>query len=145
MEHHKPSMDEHQSRGGPLIGALGKLFKSLLEWLPVIPSFLRGNSEWKDDFKRLYERTSEQFREKTEETKKTVRLRMAILDIEHHLNRLYPDIGKLACDLWKRGETPLLDNEELSAKVEMVWEYRERRDALKAELQAFLDSKAKPR
>jgi len=106
---------------------------------------LRGNGEWKDDLKRLYEKTSEQFREKTEETRKTVRLRMAILDIEHHLNRLYPDIGKLACDLWKRGEVPLLNNPDLRSKVELVWEYLERRDALKSELQAVLDEKSKPR
>ena len=138
-------MDGDKSRGGPLIGAVGKLLKSLAEWIPVLPAFLRGNSEWKEDLKRLYEKTSEQFREKTEETKKTVRMRMAILDIEHHLNRLYPDIGKLACDLWKRGEVPLLGNDELRAKVELVWEYRERRDALKADLQALLDEKSRPR
>jgi hypothetical protein len=138
-------MDGDKSRGGPLLGAVGKLFKSLMEWIPVLPALLRGNGEWKEDLKRLYEKTSEQFRERTEETKKTVRLRMAVLDIEHHLNRLYPDIGKMACDLWKRGEIPLLNNAELRAKVELVWEYRERRDALKAELQALLDQKQKAR
>jgi hypothetical protein len=137
-------MDGDKSRGSPLLGAVGRLFKSLMEWIPVLPAFLR-TGEWKEDLKRLYDKTSEQFREKTEETKKAVRLRMAILDIEHHLNRLYPDIGKLACDLWKRGETPLLDNAELRAKVELVWEYRDRRDALKAELQALLDEKQKAR
>jgi hypothetical protein len=47
----------------------------------------------------------------------------------------------MACDQWKRGETPLLDNQELRAKVELVWEYRDRRDALKAELQTVLDEK----
>jgi len=134
-------MNGENPRGGPLAVAVGKLLKSLIEWIPLLPAFLRGNSEWKEDLRRLYEKTSEQFREKTEETKKTVRLRMAILDIEHHLNRLYPDIGKMACDLWKRGETPLLDNAELRGKVKLVWEYRDRRDALKAELQSVLDEK----
>lgn len=136
-------MDGDKPRGSPLAGALGKLLKALAEWIPLLPAFLRGDSEWKEDFRRLYEKTSEQFREKTEETRKTVRLRMAILDIEHHLNRLYPDIGKLACDLWKRGEVPLLNNAELSAKVQLVWEYRDRRDALKSELQSVLDEKSK--
>ena len=93
--------------------------------------------------KRFYERTSEQFIEKTEETKRTVRLRMAILDIEHHLNRLYPDIGNMACDLWKAGETPLLDNDELKAKVELVWEYLERRETLRAELKQVVNERRK--
>jgi hypothetical protein len=138
-------MDGEKSRGAPLLNALGRLLKSIVEWLPLLPTMLRGDSEWKDDLKRLYEKTSEQFREKTEETRKTVRLRMAILDIEHHLNRLYPDIGKLACDLWKRGEVPLLNNPELRSKVELVWEYLERRDSLKVELQSVLDERSKPR
>ena len=85
----------------------------------------------------------EQFIEKTEETKRTVRLRMAILDIEHHLNRLYPDIGNMACDLWKAGETPLLDNDELKAKVELVWEYLERRETLRAELKQVVNERRK--
>lgn len=136
-------MDGDKTPGGPLAGALGKLLKSLMEWIPLLPAMFRGDGEWKDDLKRLYDKTSEQFREKTEETKKTVRLRMAILDIEHHLNRLYPDIGKLACDLWKRGEIPLLDNADLRAKVKLVWEYRDRRDELKAELQTVLDERRK--
>jgi hypothetical protein len=136
-------MDGEKSRGAPLLNALGRLLKAIAEWLPLLPAMLRGDGEWKEDLRRLYEKTSEQFREKTEETRKTVRLRMAILDIEHHLNRLYPDIGKLACDLWKRGEVPLLNNPELKSKVELVWEYLERRDALKAELQSVLDERAK--
>ena len=138
-------MDGEKPRGAPLLNALGRLLKSIVEWLPLLPTMLRGDSEWKDDLKRLYEKTSEQFREKTEETRKTVRLRMAILDIEHHLNRLYPDIGKLACDLWKRGEVPLLNNPDLRSKVELVWEYLELRDSLKVELQSVLDEKSKPR
>jgi hypothetical protein len=138
-------MDGDKSRGAPLLNALGRLLKAIVEWLPVLPTMLRGDGEWKNDLKRLYDKTSEQFREKTEETRKTVRLRMAILDIEHHLNRLYPDIGKLACDLWKRGEVPLLNNPDLRSKVELVWEYLERRDSLKSDLQAVLDERTKPR
>ena len=138
-------MDGEKSRGAPLLNALGRLLKSIVEWIPVLPTILRGDSEWTEDLKRLYEKTSEQFRENTEETRKTVRLRMAILDIEHHLNRLYPDIGKLACDLWKRGEVPLLNSPELRSKVQLVWEYLERRDSLKTELQAVLDEKTRAR
>ena len=137
-------MDEEKSGSGPLTNAAGKLLRSVREGFPGL-SGLFGGGEWKSDLKRFYERTSEQFIEKTEETKRTVRLRMAILDIEHHLNRLYPDIGNMACDLWKAGETPLLDNDELKAKVELVWEYLERRETLRAELKQVVNERRKER
>ena len=61
-------------------------------------SFFRGNSgESRGRIKELFDTTSDQVREKAERTKRAVKLRMAVLEIEHHLNRLYPQIGKITC------------------------------------------------
>ena len=60
---------------------------------------------------------------------------MAILEIEHHLNRLYPQIGKLACDLAAGGTEDWPGDADLRAKIELAEEYRGRLDALRAELQ----------
>ncbi|MDH4121499.1 MAG: hypothetical protein OEV94_07335 [Deltaproteobacteria bacterium] len=81
--------------------------------------------------------------EKTEEVSRVMKLRMAILDIEHHLNRLYPDIGKTTYDLWAKKETPLLDNPSLRSKIEMVHDYRNRLDDLRAQLKEANEKKDK--
>ena len=125
---------------GILTDAFRNLAKGVAGVLPRVPSGLRGKTEaTSNQLRKIYERTSSQVLEKTEETKKSVRLRMAILDIEHHLNRLYPDIGKTACDLWEQGKTPLRNNKELRSKVELVKEYRARRNELNAELKAAVE------
>ena len=117
---------------------------TILAKLTRLPDAMPGVTEKTSNrLKRIFERTSTQVREKTEETRKTVRLRMAILDIEHHLNRLYPDIGNTACDLWEKGKTPLRSDKDLRSKVELVKEYRARRKELNRELQAVMDQKRK--
>jgi len=76
--------------------------------------------------KLFFDTTSDQVREKAEETKRALQLRMAILEIEHHLNRLYPQIGKLTCDLILSGNARPYDDQDLRAKVELAQEYRQR-------------------
>ena len=137
-------MAHRNHSSGFLTEALRGLGRNLTARLPRLSESLRGKTEETSHrLRRLYERTSSQVLEKTEETRKTVRLRMAILDIEHHLNRLYPDIGKTACDLWEIGKTPLRSNRDLRSKVELVKEYRARRNALNEELQALMETKKK--
>ncbi len=97
-------------------------------------SFFRSNSEkTRSQFTEIFHHTSDQVREKAEETRRAVKLRMAVLEIEHHLNRLYPQIGKIACDLLEDGRRSLLQNEDLKTRVEMAGEYRERLRSLRAE------------
>lgn len=97
-------------------------------------SFARSNSgTGRSKFKELFDTTSDQVREKAEITKRAVKLRMAVLEIEHHLNRLYPQIGKITCDLADRGVKTILQDEALKSRIEMADEYRQRLKELKAE------------
>jgi hypothetical protein len=86
----------------------------------------------------LFYSTSDQVLERAEETRKGVRIRMAILELEHHLNRLYPQIGKLICDEIDDGRTPLPEDEQLRTRVELAREYRTRLGELRADLEAHL-------
>lgn len=99
-------------------------------------SFARSSSgSGRSRFKELFDTTSDQVREKAEVTKRAVKLRMAVLEIEHHLNRLYPQIGKITCDLADQGVKAILQDEALKSRIEMADEYRERLKELKAEQQ----------
>jgi len=84
--------------------------------------------------KDMWQRTSDTVVEKADEAKRSVQLRVSIHDIENHLNRLYPDIGKTAFDLWSRGEVPLLNNKDLKLKLETAKEYSDRLQALRKQL-----------
>ncbi|MCZ6730270.1 MAG: hypothetical protein O7C61_11235 [SAR324 cluster bacterium] len=97
-------------------------------------AFLRTNSaSTRIHVRELLDTTSDQVREKAENTKKAVKLRMAVLEIEHHLNRLYPQIGKITCDLAQNGTKLPLQDEALKSRIEVAEEYRERLKELKAE------------
>ncbi|NIP72732.1 MAG: hypothetical protein GWO16_06705, partial [Gammaproteobacteria bacterium] len=61
---------------------------------------------------------------------------MAILEIEHHLNRLYPQIGKLACDLAATNADDWATDADLRAKIELAEEYRARLGELRGELES---------
>jgi hypothetical protein len=99
-------------------------------------SLIRPYSErTRQQVREIFYSTSDQVLEKAEETRKAVRLRMAILEIEHHLNRLYPQIGKLTCDLAAQGSLRVLDDADLKAKVDLAAEYRSRLDDLKEDLE----------
>lgn len=107
-------------------------------------SFFRSNSEkTRSQFTEIFHTTSDQVREKAEETRRAVKLRMAVLEIEHHLNRLYPQIGKITCDLLENGKRSLLKNEDLKNRVEMAGEYRERLKNLRAEQEEHQQQKKK--
>jgi hypothetical protein len=106
----------------------------LLLFMAQALSFFRANREkTSSQFKELFHTTSDQVREKAEETRRAVKLRMAVLEIEHHLNRLYPQIGKLTCDLLDTGKRSVLQDADLKSRIEMAAEYRERLRDLKQE------------
>ena len=97
-------------------------------------SFLRGDVDKnRGRLREFFDTTSDQVREKAESTKRAVKLRMAVVEIEHHLNRLYPQIGKITCDLADQGVNTILQNEELKTRIELAAEYRERLKELKSE------------
>ncbi|MDH4224230.1 MAG: hypothetical protein OEW12_01120 [Deltaproteobacteria bacterium] len=134
----KPKSPKSSSTTGekenPLVGALRRGAENLVSFTrgAISPAKAGGPGKNIRDF---ISRTTDALTEKTMETTQAVKLRMAILEIEHHLNRLYPDIGKTTYDLWASKQTPLLDNPDLKSKIEMVQTYRQRLDALKKELQ----------
>lgn len=90
----------------------------------------------REQVQQLFYSTSDQVLERAEETRRAVRLRMAIMEIEHHLNRLYPQIGKQACDLMADGRGNPAEDEAWRGKVELAEEYRTRLRTLRAELEA---------
>ena len=97
-------------------------------------SFMRNESdENRGRLRELFDSTSGQVREKAESTKRAVKLRMAVLEIEHHLNRLYPQIGKITCDLSEEGVHTVLQDEDLKSRIELASEYRERLKELRSE------------
>jgi hypothetical protein len=103
-----------------------------MNWL----SFLRSKTEdTRHQLKEVFYSTSDQVLEKAEETRKSVKLRMAILEIEHHLNRLYPQIGKLACDLHAQASHDWPQDPDLKAKMELAEEYRGRLAQLRQDLE----------
>ena len=107
--------------------------KILLFWAQMF-SFMRNESdENRGRLRELFDSTSDQVREKAESTKKAVKLRMAVLEIEHHLNRLYPQIGKITCDLADEGGQSILQNDDLKSRIELASEYRERLTELRSE------------
>jgi len=122
---------------GPQLATLLRRFLDqalylFMNWL----SFLRSKTEdTRHQLKEVFYSTSDQVLEKAEETRKSVKLRMAILEIEHHLNRLYPQIGKLACDLHAQGDQEWTQSADLRDKVELAEEYRERLAELRRDLE----------
>ena len=108
-----------------------QLFGHATSWF----SFLRSKTEdTRLQLKEVFYTTSDQVLEKAEETRKSVKLRLAMLEIEHHLNRLYPQIGKVTCDLAASGRRGWPKDEGLKSKVDLAEEYRQRLAELKQEL-----------
>ena len=90
----------------------------------------------REQVRDIFHATSDQVREKAEETRRAVKLRMAALEIEHHLNRLYPQIGKMICDMAEEGKKTFHNNPEIKEKLELAEEYRNRLAELRAEQRA---------
>lgn len=138
-------MNPEKNQPNYLSNALKKGVERLVPFASHLFSFLRLNTEkTRHQFSEIFAITSDQVREKAEETKRAVKLRMTMLEIEHHLNRLYPQIGKIACDLAEQGKKNPLNNAELKQKIELADEYRERLKELKNE-QTSLHQKQRPR
>lgn len=107
----------------------------LMEQSANLFSMLRSKTEGTlPQIKEVLYSTSDQVLGKAEETRKSVKFRMAILEIEHHLNRLYPQIGKLTCDLVEKGAKDWQKDKNLKTKIDLAEEYRQRLDELKKDL-----------
>lgn len=120
--------------------ALKKGLDQLTQVGSQLASLLRFNGErTREQVREIFYSTSDQVLEKAEETRKAVKLRMAIMEIEHHLNRLYPQIGKVTCDLVAAGKKQLLSNTDLKSKIDLAEEYRERLTTLREEMKAHQD------
>ena len=133
MPDSKPPFNDY---GTQLAAVLRRFLDYTIYYVVNWISFLRSKTEdTRHQLKEAFYSTSDQVLEKAEETRKSVKLRMAILEIEHHLNRLYPQIGKLTCDLHARGESDWPSDPDLRAKMDLAEEYRERLDALRTELE----------
>jgi hypothetical protein len=143
MAEPKPPIDEFGTKFTALLRrGLDVAIYYLMNWL----SFLRSKTEdTRHQLKEVFYSTSDQVLEKAEETRKSVKLRMAILEIEHHLNRLYPQIGKLTCDLHAEHLTDWPENPDLKAKVELAEEYRQRLAELRKELEEHQQRTRSPR
>jgi hypothetical protein len=133
MPERKPPLNDFGTRlAAQLRRGLDLAIYYLMNWL----SFLRSKTEdTRHQLKEAFYSTSDQVLEKAEETRKSVKLRMAILEIEHHLNRLYPQIGKLTCDLHAQDQQGWPQHPDLRAKVELAEEYRGRLGELRHELE----------
>lgn len=127
------SEDRHDPKASPL----QKVYDQLVDTASKTARFIRDNTEHaREQVQDLLQVTTEHVSEKTEEARKSLQARMAMLELEHHLNRLYPQIGKLLCDLTERQlPAPLLDK-ELRGKLDLATEYRDRLASLRRDLEA---------
>ncbi|MBI4081026.1 MAG: hypothetical protein HY423_00305 [Candidatus Lambdaproteobacteria bacterium] len=94
------------------------------------------------EMEQLFDRPQGEDLSITGDTRMEVRLRMAILELEHHLARLYPQIGKLACDLVAHHAEQPLGDEEIQTKVALALEYRVRLADLRQRLADHLARRA---
>ena len=112
--------------------------QSLGERLRKLPQ--RLGSWWREDSgglaeraKQIFDTTSDQVLQRAEETRRAVKLRMAIMDVEHNLNRLYAQIGKLSCDAAPEESEEIPIRGDLAEKLSLAREYRERLASLREE------------
>lgn len=122
----------------PLVDTLKKRFDETLfhgmKWFSILKA---KTDNTRGHLQEVFYTTSDQVLEKAEDTRKSVKFRMAILEIEHHLNRLYPQIGKIVCDLSANGTKSWSRDAKLKSKMELAEEYRQRLQELKQELDTF--------
>ena len=125
---------EQEGRNGMFFRAIQLgIDKILLFGAQMLSLFRSDSKQGRGRLKELFDTTSDQVWEKAESTKRAVKLRMAVVEIEHHLNRLYPQIGKITCDLADEGAHSVLQNEDLKSRIELAAEYRQRLKELKSE------------
>lgn len=73
-----------------------------------------------------------QVRTQSEGARHNMKQRMTMLELQHHLSRLYPQIGRLACDM-QADQRLQHEDEELTHLVEQAQEYRQRLKEIEAE------------
>ena len=134
-------MDEKEKKDRQWSGTLSATLKKRLEEAVYqgmkLFSVIRSKTDsTRSQLKEVFYSTSDQMLEKAEGTRKSVQMRMAILEIEHHLNRLYPQIGKIVCDLSAEGAKSWTKDKNLKIKMDLAEEYRQRLSELKQELMA---------
>lgn len=130
-EEKKSDPNSTSERSSGMKRGLDQLLEQSANWF----SLLRAKTEdTRHQIKEVLYSTSDQVLEKAEETRKSVKFRMAILEIEHHLNRLYPQIGKLTCDLVEKGAKDWQKDKNLKTKIDLAEEYRQRLNELKQKL-----------
>lgn len=83
--------------------------------------------------KQIFDTTSDQVLQRAEDTRRAVKLRMAIMDVEHNLNRLYAQIGKLSCDAAPEDSEEIPIRGDLADKLSLAREYRQRLATLREE------------
>ena len=120
-------MDEKEKKDSPWNGSLGATLKKRLDEAVYqgmkLFSVIRSKTDsTRDQLKEVFYSTSDQMLEKAEGTRKSVQMRMAILEIEHHLNRLYPQIGKIVCDLSADGAKSWAKDKNLKIKMDLAEE-----------------------
>ena len=134
-------MDEKENKDRPISGSLGATLKKRLgeavyQGMNLFSVIRSKTDRTRNQLKEVFYSTSDQMLEKAEGTRKSVKMRMAILEIEHHLNRLYPQIGKIVCDLSADGAKSWTKDKNLKIKMDLAEEYRQRLTVLKQELDA---------
>jgi len=112
---------------------LAQAMRQMAGWF----AFLRDNTrDTRHQLKETFYQTSDTVLEKAESARKSVKLRMSILEMEHNLNRLYPQIGKMLCDQALQDKKAMPKDETLRQKIADADEYRKRVDELKEKLSA---------
>ena len=134
-------MDEREKKDRPWNGSLRTTLKKRLEeavyqGMKLFSVIRTKTDSTRNQLKEVFYSTSDQMLEKAEGTRRSVKIRMAILEIEHHLNRLYPQIGKIVCDLAASGAKSWARDKNLKIKMDLAEEYRQRLTELKQELDA---------
>ena len=112
------------------------LLKRLLEQFPsafraVTQRIRKSIPPTREQMRDLFASTSDQVLEKAEETRQAVRLRMAQMEIDHYLNRLYPQIGKQFFEQFEQSGGSFAPDEDLRLKLELAAEYRRRLEELR--------------
>ncbi len=108
------------------------MYRWLLRQLGGLIAWLRPYTSNPDQVKKAWSSASEQVRERAETTRRAVSQRMTILEIEHHLSRLYPQIGKMLSELVESKRLVLgEESTALATLVEQLQEYRKRLESLR--------------
>ena len=134
-----------EERRNPGTTPLQKVYDQLVGSASRTFQFLKGNTErTREQVQELFQHTAEQVSAKTGEARRVVQIRMAVLEIEHHLGRLYPQIGSQLCDQVEKDSLAGL-NKDLQSKLDLAAEYRQRLVQLRTKLEAGEETAEAPK